>query len=182
MSKQYVISIMTHDRVGIVADVTNAIKELNGNLADLSQTVLAGYFTMIVAASFPESVTTETIRTTLNNLDPEEPFEVGIKIPAQELRPEPLEYSDDHFVLTAVGPDKMGLLAAVSSYLRDHTINIGDLATCVHEGKYTMILSIDLPPDIDVGHFRKDMQEALRTIGVMVELQHYNIFQATNEV
>ena len=43
MPKQFVISIMARDRVGIVADVATAIKNLEGNLGDLSQTVLSGY-------------------------------------------------------------------------------------------------------------------------------------------
>ena len=52
MSKPYMISVMSHDRVGIIADVTGAIKSLHGNLEDLSQTVMKGYFTMLLLATF----------------------------------------------------------------------------------------------------------------------------------
>lgn len=182
MSKQYVISIMTSDRVGIVADVTTAIMELNGNLADLSQTVLRGYFTMIVIASFPDTVDPDRIRAALHAIDNTDPFEVGIKTPNVPLEEELREYGKDHYVLTAVGPDEIGLVAAVSTYLRNHGINIDDLTTRVDDGRYTMILSIELTSGTDIASFKTDMTAAMRDIGVTVELQHHNIFRALNEV
>jgi glycine cleavage system transcriptional repressor len=182
MSKQYVISIMTRDRVGVVADVTTALSALDGNLADLSQTVLCGYFTMILIASFPDHVTPDVLRETLARLDTEAPFEIGIKTPPQPVETEPTAYSEDHFVLTAAGPDKIGLVAAVSSYLRDHKINIDDLSTRVADGQYVMILSINFPPDIDVGEFKRTMQKTMATHGVRLDIQQYGIFRAINEV
>ena len=182
MANHYVISIMTRDRKGIVADVTGAIRDLGGNLADLSQTVVCGYFTMIVVASFPDAVTESSLRSTLRGLDRQDPFEVGIKRPAQPLQPEPAAYSEDHFVLTAVGADKMGLVAAVSAYLRDHAINIDDLSTLVRDGVYTMILAIELPPACNVRAFKAAMREAMSKMGIALEIQHHDIFRATNEV
>ncbi len=57
-----VISVMSRDRVGIVADVAARIAGLGGDLADLSQTTLRGFFTLIVIASFPDGVDLETVR------------------------------------------------------------------------------------------------------------------------
>ena len=51
---KFILSIMSQDRVGIVADVAGAIKALRGNLEDMTQTVLRGYFTMILLAEFPD--------------------------------------------------------------------------------------------------------------------------------
>ncbi|RKX42690.1 MAG: hypothetical protein DRP64_09445, partial [Verrucomicrobia bacterium] len=46
------ISVMAKDRPGIVAEVTAGISALDGNLADLRESVLCGYFTMILIAGF----------------------------------------------------------------------------------------------------------------------------------
>ena len=64
MSKNtsFVISVMEQDRVGIIADVSGIIKKLGGNLADVSQTVMRGYFTMILLADFTREVTAGEIR------------------------------------------------------------------------------------------------------------------------
>ena len=45
---------MSQDRPGIVADITGAIYQLNGDLADLNQSVLCGYLTMILIATFDD--------------------------------------------------------------------------------------------------------------------------------
>jgi glycine cleavage system transcriptional repressor len=180
-SRQFVISVMTRDRVGIVADVAGAIRELGGNLADLSQTVLCGHFTMILVAAFPPDVTPEALRQALLPLDPEEPFEIGIKTPAS---PVPLgpDQSEGQYVVTAAGPDQIGLVASISGYLRSHNVNIVDFTTQVDEGRYTMILGIDLPEGTRVGQFKADLRRAMEEVGVAVELQHRRIFVATNEV
>jgi len=61
MERQMIISVMSKDRPGIIADVTGAIFELDGDLADLNQSVLCGYLTMILIATFDGSVTPEDV-------------------------------------------------------------------------------------------------------------------------
>lgn len=179
---QFVISILARDRVGIIADVTTVIRNLDGNLADLSQTVLCGHFTMILVADFPPRVDAEAIRQSLQAVDPEEPFEVGIRKPREALHAETADPVGDHYILTAVGPDEIGLVAAVSTHLREHGINIDDLTTRVEDGNYTMILSIDFPADAAIGVFKQAMQEAMDPVGVRIDIQHHEIFRATNEI
>ena len=182
MQNQMIISIMARDRVGIVADVTAAIRQLDGNLADLSQTVLCGYFTMIVVASFPADVSTDDVRAAIGRYDRDQQLEIGIKAPEAAVYPEETGHAAGHYILTAAGPDSAGLVAAVSGYLREQGINILDLATHVAQGQYTMMLSVDLAPDSNVGDFKRRMQAALEPTGIRVELQHHEIFRATNEV
>jgi len=182
MPNQYVISIMARDRVGIIADVTGTIRNLRGNLADLSQTVLGGYFTMILIASFPDEVTPATLRETLVALDRQAPFEVGIKLRDPHLPGETEVTPENRYVLTAVGPDKIGLVAALSGFLREKGINIEDLATLVEGEKYWMILQVSLPPQMDVAKLKRSLQLHLEKVGVHADLMHQGIFRATNEV
>ncbi|MFA5204719.1 MAG: ACT domain-containing protein [Lentisphaeria bacterium] len=180
MSQTYVISVMARDRVGIIADVTGAIRELGGNLADLSQTVLGGYFTMILVASFPGGVTEEGVRERLRQLDPAEPFEVGVK--PRLATAAPAAAGGAKYVLTAVGPDKIGLVAVLSGYLREKGINIEDLATRVDGERYWMTLLVYLPAGTDVGKLKRSLKLAMAEAGIQAELQHESIFRATNEV
>ena len=50
---QLAVTVLGHDRPGIIADVTGALAELGGNLEDSSMTLLRGHFawTLIVAGS-----------------------------------------------------------------------------------------------------------------------------------
>ena len=52
------IAIMTvtgADRTGIIAQVTTALAELNVNIVDVSQTLMSGYFTMILRVELLDS-------------------------------------------------------------------------------------------------------------------------------
>ena len=59
---RYVLSIMAADRPNIVASISGAIRELDGNIIALSQTVVEGYFTILVVADFPGSVKADALR------------------------------------------------------------------------------------------------------------------------
>ena len=54
--EEFVISILSKDRVKIVYEISKAISELDGALSDIRQSGLCGYFTMVLLASFPASV------------------------------------------------------------------------------------------------------------------------------
>ena len=182
MPKTFVISIMAQDRVGIVADVTTAIRNLGGNLADMSQTVLRGHFTMILIASFPEDLTRDGLRAALEAVAGKTPFEVGLHEPQGELPGEATAIADNQYVLTATGPDRIGLVSAVAEYLRQKGINIVDLSTCVESGTYTMILLLDLPQGTDVARLKRSLQIAMEDVALSVELRHHALFRSTNEI
>ena len=50
---QYVLSVMSPDRPGIVAGVSSVVDRLGGNILSCSQTVLDGYFTFIMVVELP---------------------------------------------------------------------------------------------------------------------------------
>ena len=181
MARPFVISIMAEDRVGIVADVSTAIRNLGGNLADMSQTVLRGHFTMILIASFGEEATRATVSAALKAVEGETPFAVGVSEP-QEIPDEPSAIAENQYVLTAVGPDRIGLVSAVTEYLRQKEINIQDLSTCVEDGVYTMILLLNLKVGTDVARLKHSLQIAMEDVALSVELRHHALFRSTNEI
>ena len=44
-----IVTVVGKDRVGIIAGVCNQLAQYNVNVLDLSQTVMQGYFTMMMA-------------------------------------------------------------------------------------------------------------------------------------
>ena len=44
-----IVTVVGKDRVGIIANVCTALAEFNVNVLDISQTVMQGYFTMMMA-------------------------------------------------------------------------------------------------------------------------------------
>lgn len=47
---RYVISLLVADRIGILRELTTAVTDLGANIEGISQTVVQGYFTVIMIA------------------------------------------------------------------------------------------------------------------------------------
>jgi len=180
--QRFVISITSRDRIGIVSEVSSAISELRGDIADLRQSVLCGYFTMILIASFPAEVTAETIRDRLAAINtPGRPvLEITVN-QAEEPAADEAAVLENAYVLTASGRDRIGFVATVSSFCARHQINILDLSTAVADGSYIMMLLVDLSR-CDTGEIRRRLKQFGLETGFNVVLQHYDIFKATHEV
>lgn len=53
-----IVTVLGQDRVGIIAAVCSHLAENNVNILDISQTILHGSFTMVMAVELPEGGTT----------------------------------------------------------------------------------------------------------------------------
>lgn len=182
-TKEFVISIMSRDRVGIVYEVSKTISDLKGNIADVRQSVLCGYFTMILLASFPPEIDQKVIEQKLaeGNSESGTTFEVAVKgVKAAALK-SPATMPDLTYVLTATGTDQIGLVATVSEFCSLHNMNILDLSTTVSDGAYVMILLVDLS-HCAISDVRRDLEAFTQKSGLKVVLQHHDIFRAVNEV
>ena len=172
-----VISVMDKDRPGIVAEMTEGISSLGGNLADLRESVLCGYFTMILVASFPPNVLAEQVEQTLAAGTSSR---VSVEV-AEGLRTEE-DVSGQAYILSAVGRDRVGLVAQVSRFCSERGVNILDLASHVESENYTMMLQLDLSNIHSLEKFQDELSGFGNETGLKLVLQHNDIFRATNEI
>lgn len=172
-----VISVMDCDRPGIVAEVTEGISALAGNLADLRESVLCGYFTMILVAGFPPEVTPEKVRDVLVKATS---AEVSVKTHEGDFAR--VVTGENTYVLSAVGRDRVGLVAQVSRFCCARKINILDLASHVEDDLYTMMLQLDFLGVDQVERFENELVSFGQKTGLNLVLQHNDIFKATNEI
>ena len=59
---KYIVTVTAADRVGIVFSVAGTLRDQGGNILELSQTVMRGYFTIILAVEFAEPKDPQTAR------------------------------------------------------------------------------------------------------------------------
>ncbi len=179
--REYIISITSRDRVGIIHDVASEISYMNGDLADMRQQVLHGCFSMILYVSFPGDVSRDEINRRLTAIgDETTPMEVSVK--ELDLSPAPAGERDNSYVLTASGADRIGFVATVTRFCKDNAINILDLTTTVADERYIMILFVDLSDCPSMDRLRSDLDEFAEATGLDMVLQHNDIFKATNEI
>lgn len=181
-TQPFVISIMSRDHVGIIYQVSKALSELEGNIAEVRQSVLSGYFTMILLATFPPQVTQRDIERKLAAADArsETPLEATVR-PAADLPPGSTA-AEKTYILTATGTDKVGIVATVAAFCTQHQINILDLSTTVSAGAYIMILMLELPESLSIQEVRRDLLTFAEETGLKVVIQHPNLFKAVHEV
>lgn len=175
----FAISVMFRNQVGIVAEISAAIKKLGGNLLDVSQTVLRGYFSIMLLAEYPAETTEKDILKALQAIAPLQGAQFGV-LPFTQ--PDTtVSCQEDTYILTASGPDQPGMVAMLSQYLKERGINIVDLASKQHNGEYTMVWQIQIPSSLDVQKLQKSMQLALQST-MTIGLRHQALFQVTNEI
>lgn len=182
MPQKYIISVASLDRVGIVADVTAVLCRLNGNLEDLSQTVMRGYFSMILLAEMPDSVSAQDLQTALEQgatLTPGRFTVFPYQAPQEASSKHP---SDNCYVLTASGPDRPGLVAAVTSLLREYSINVIDLSSINENQVYTMMYLIDIPNGTKISELQEVLSKKMADYGVTIGLRHQALFKMVNEI
>lgn len=172
-----VIAVMAKDRPGIVAEVTEGISTLGGNLADLRESVLCGYFTMILIAGFPSGVSLDKVESVLADATA-----CNISVALHEGSLTEAEDTEHDYVLSAVGRDRVGLVAQVSNFCFERGVNILDLASHVEADRYTMMLQIDLSGLQSLDTFKEELSAFGEESGLAMVLQHHDIFRATNEI
>lgn len=183
MKKRYIITLMAANRVGIIAAVTKALAELGGNLQEVSQTVMQKFFTIILAADFPDHRDPQVIVDHLGDVCRPYGVEVCLKDPSTEtLQSDPPAGLEKYF-LTVTGDDKPGIIREVSALLAKEGIDITDLHAVRNEQEQTFVLVMELavPPGVDALALQRDLEEIGRSVGLSAALQHENIFQATND-
>lgn len=178
--KDYIVTVMARDRVGIVRDVSTALSDLNGDITQMSQTVMRDYFTLIVSVSMPDDRTQLEIRQAVERKGDVGEFEVNVR--PYEFTPPATLRATEKFVLSVQGENHPGIIARVTTYLAEQEINIDDFYAYIIDGRFVMLLHVAVPTDTDVENVQAGLGQLGQQFGITVHLQHENIFRATSEV
>lgn len=181
-SNAYVLDVVSDDHPGIVAAVTTAVEALGGNIDACSQTVLGGYFTLIMIVSTPDPVAPEDLADQVRGAGTSHsPFQVLARV---ALPPENLAPSEkcDRFVITAFGNDQPGIVRRFSQYLAGRDINIVDLYGDRRGDEFVLIGQLEVPTHWDIRMLQTDLAHMGEELGFAVKLQHENVFVATNQL
>lgn len=182
MKKQLLISVMSKDRPGIIADITGVILDLGGDLADLNQSVLGGFFSMILIAEFDAKITAEDVFAGFSHIVSDTKIESIIKEMDVALETQNKNLPKETFILTAQAINRKGLVKIMGDYFYSRNINVLDLDTTREKELYTMIFQIDLSRISSLKKIREEIQTLGKKEQLDLVLQHNDIFQATHEV
>jgi len=86
-------------------------------------------------------------------------------------------------ILTIIGSDRVGIIAGIANVLAEHNVNILDISQSVIREYFTMIMMVDSgQASASFEAVRKALDEKGRELGVKVEIQREEIFQAMHRI
>lgn len=178
--KLYTVTVTAADRVGIVHSVTGTILAHGGNILELSQTVLRGFFTIILAAEFAAPPAPQELQAAIEEDGERFGLTVAVLEASNPARVPP-EPRGERFLLTVLGPDQAGTIHGISGCLADQGVNIVDLHARADGARFSMVMEAFLPPDLPPGTLRAELERFGAGRGLESYVQHENIFLATSE-
>jgi glycine cleavage system transcriptional repressor len=176
----YIVTVTAADRVGIVYSVAGAVRDQDGNILELSQTVMRGYFTIILAVEFAQPREPRALAEIITERGRRFDLTVVV-IEAPHERPVTLVPNGERFILTVLGDDHPGTIHGISGCLAAHGVNIVDLHARVDGRRFSLVMEAFLPPDLAPGTVRAELERFGRDHGLEAYVQHENIFLATTE-
>ena len=183
--KSVVISVIGLDCPGVVYAVSDTLSHLKCNIEAVTQTILQRQFAAIFVVTLPDEVQPEEARQAvakrvatcgMHMTVTANPFEQASNEPAPESEP---------FVVTVTGPDRLDIIATISRIFAEHNVNIENLKAILPEQNSEsclLVFEVALPLSVDRSAFRRTLLDKGDDLGLLVSIQHRDIFEALHRV
>ncbi|MDF9717703.1 ACT domain-containing protein [Nocardioides sp. ChNu-153] len=163
---QHAITVLGHDRPGIIAQTTALLADLGLNIEDTSMTLLRGHFAMTLVCA--GGATESRIAGALEELSADGTLTVTVReVPAEQAG----AAAGAPYVLTVHGGDRPGIVSTVVGVVAEVGGNVTDLTTRLSGDLYVLLAEVDLPTTVDVDALRAALDSAAGALGVGVTLR-----------
>ena len=85
--------------------------------------------------------------------------------------PTPIDETTNRAIITVLGSDRSGIVAAVAGALADYDVNILDISQTILQGIFTMTMLVDLAT------VQGRLNELATELGVQITLQREEVFK-----
>lgn len=160
------VTVIGHDRPGIIAETTRVLADLGLNLEDSTMTLLRGHFAMMLVCAGPAG--SAEIEEALFGLTADGSLTVSVREVPEESAPEAVGAS---YVLTVHGGDRPGIVSSVVSEVARLGGNITDLTTRLAGELYLLVAEVDLPSGSDVSALETALAGVASDLGVGVSMR-----------
>jgi ACT domain-containing protein len=91
--------------------------------------------------------------------------------------------TNDHPIITVIGQDTKGIVAQISNLLWKNDINIEEIKQGIIEGKFFMIMAVDLEGSkMSFHQLSSSLKKLGQKIGVDINLYNKEIFTSINKI
>ena len=86
-------------------------------------------------------------------------------------------------IVTVVGKDQVGIIAAVCVKLAEYNVNVLDISQTVMQGYFTMMMVVDVSgANVPLAQLAQDLEEQGKQMTLSIRLQRQDIFDAMHQI
>ncbi|HHV97405.1 MAG TPA: ACT domain-containing protein [Clostridiaceae bacterium] len=86
-------------------------------------------------------------------------------------------------VITVIGKDRVGIIAAISAILAESNVNILDISQTIMQEYFTMIMLVDISKsNISFNELAEKLESKGKELALSVRIQHEDIFNSMHRI
>jgi len=159
------LTVLGHDRPGIIAETTGVLAQLGLNIEDSTMTLLRGHFAMTLITDGDADAA--TVEESLAGLTADGSLSVSVR----EVPAERVVSRGSAYLLSVHGGDRPGIVSRVVAEIARVGGNITDLTTRLAGELYVLIAEVDLPASADTAGLEAALRTVADDLGVGVTLR-----------
>ncbi|MBQ9004746.1 MAG: ACT domain-containing protein [Atopobiaceae bacterium] len=92
--------------------------------------------------------------------------------------PTPIDQSTNRAIITVLGSDRSGIVAAVAGVLAADDVNILDISQTILQGIFTMTMLVDVEgAKVEFSELQSKLDELSHDLGVQITMQREEVFR-----
>ncbi len=183
--KKAIITSLTDDRPGVLAAISSSLFKSDCNVLQVSQTALGSQFACIFIVTVPDNLQESQLRDDLEKNLAGQNISLQVK-PMPQSADVQEETACDPFVVTTFGPDRKGLVAAVTRVIASHDSNVTNMRALFRGGDdpkdNLMVYEIDIPKSANLKALSDELRGVGEELSLEINIQHKNIFNKITKI
>ncbi len=178
-----VVAVIGCDQPGVIAAATTTLTRLGCNVEEMTQSILRHQFASIFLVNKPEGLANKHLEEEMMTAFRAKKFRLSLVIRDFETPGSTAERAGEPFVISIWGKDRNDIIAVFSNICAEQGINIEALrAFRIEEGQSLQVLEVSIPEGVDLRSLKSVMAERAHAMGLNVNVQHSQIFEAIHRV
>ncbi|MGL4208372.1 MAG: glycine cleavage system protein R [Candidatus Adiutrix sp.] len=186
--RKILVTIVSHDRTGIIHEVSQILDEHKYRVLEVNQTTLLGEFAGLFSCLMPDNTNIEAFNTQLGQAFNEAGLAYWVtSLSTAEPKTASSPTLKEPYVVTLRGANNMSVIPVVSGAIAGFDINIDNLRaislTETHDDKQVlMFFELSVPEKVNHRAFRQALSLIAEELNMEMSLQHRDIFEAIHRL
>ena len=185
--RRVLVTIVGHDRPGIIYQVSKALADNRVNVVEVSQTTLLGEFAGLFSCDMPKEADGGSLDGILAQALDGSGLAHWVTEARAKHKPGAVEPTElEPYVVTLRGEDRPGIIPEFSGAMAGFDVNVDNLRAVSIGGngdrQGVMFFELSVPRAVNQGAFRQALNLIAEELAMELSLQHRDVFEAMHRL